>query len=105
MRLQRPPGRPARAHRRQGRPALRVGPSAPHRLVERRLTDGPRRSVGDRASKSSYDSPMSRATHAEGWNHNIHYHGLVLDAVPVGATFALDAGCGDGDLARELRAV
>ncbi|WP_370525981.1 class I SAM-dependent methyltransferase [Cellulomonas sp. JH27-2] len=36
------------------------------------------------------------------WNHNTHYHRLVLDAVPRGATSALDIGCGEGVLAREL---
>jgi len=36
------------------------------------------------------------------WNHNTHYHRLVLDAVPHGATTALDIGCGEGVLAREL---
>ena len=39
------------------------------------------------------------------WNHNIHYHPAVLAAVPAGAARALDVGCGDGRLARELRAV
>jgi 2-polyprenyl-3-methyl-5-hydroxy-6-metoxy-1,4-benzoquinol methylase len=38
-----------------------------------------------------------------GWNHNIHYHPLVLGAVPAGAQRALDVGCGAGMLARELR--
>jgi SAM-dependent methyltransferase len=37
------------------------------------------------------------------WSHNAHYHPLVLDAVPPGARRALDAGCGTGALARELR--
>lgn len=37
------------------------------------------------------------------WNHNIHYHRVVLDAVPPGARTALDVGAGDGLLARELR--
>lgn len=39
------------------------------------------------------------------WNHNIHYHPLVLAAVPPGARTALDVGCGEGMLARDLRAV
>lgn len=40
---------------------------------------------------------------AEGyWNHNVHYHPLVLGAVPEGCGAALDIGCGDGLLARRL---
>jgi SAM-dependent methyltransferase len=39
------------------------------------------------------------------WNHNVHYHPLVLDAVPHGCRRALDVGCGEGVLARELRRV
>ena len=37
------------------------------------------------------------------WNHNIHYHRLVIGAVPDGARRALDVGCGEGMLVRELR--
>ena len=40
----------------------------------------------------------------ERWNHNIHYHPLVLAAVPPGCERALDVGCGEGMLARALRA-
>ncbi|MGU3291806.1 class I SAM-dependent methyltransferase [Williamsia sp. M5A3_1d] len=36
------------------------------------------------------------------WNHNIHYHRLILDAVPAGAQTALDIGTGNGLLAAEL---
>lgn len=36
------------------------------------------------------------------WNHNVHYHRLVLDAVPGGCGRALDIGCGDGLLAERL---
>jgi 2-polyprenyl-3-methyl-5-hydroxy-6-metoxy-1,4-benzoquinol methylase len=36
------------------------------------------------------------------WNHNIHYHDLVLGAVPVNCQRALDVGCGQGLLARQL---
>jgi SAM-dependent methyltransferase len=39
---------------------------------------------------------------ARRWNHNIHYFPLVLDAVPVGCQRALDVGCGEGMLARQL---
>ncbi|MET9834057.1 class I SAM-dependent methyltransferase [Streptomyces sp. NPDC006385] len=36
------------------------------------------------------------------WNHNVHYHPVVLAAVPEGCGAALDVGCGDGLLARKL---
>lgn len=36
------------------------------------------------------------------WNHNIHYHPLLLAAVPLGARAALDVGCGEGMLTRRL---
>ena len=36
------------------------------------------------------------------WNHNVHYHPVVLAAVPGGCEAALDVGCGDGLLARKL---
>jgi len=41
----------------------------------------------------------------EPWNHNIHYHPQILQAVPPGAERALDVGCGEGMLARKLRGV
>lgn len=37
------------------------------------------------------------------WNHNIHLHPVVLEAVPAGAQRALDVGCGEGMLSRDLR--
>jgi SAM-dependent methyltransferase len=37
------------------------------------------------------------------WNHNIHYHPVVLAAVPEGCRRALDVGCGEGQLTRALR--
>jgi SAM-dependent methyltransferase len=39
------------------------------------------------------------------WNHNIHYHPLVLAAVPPGSRTALDVGCGEGLLTKELAQV
>jgi SAM-dependent methyltransferase len=53
------------------------------------------------ADSSMADSSMASGTC--GWNHNIHYHPVVLAAVPAGAQRALDVGCGTGLLARELR--
>ena len=44
---------------------------------------------------------MARRT--DPWNHNVHYYPLILNAVPDGARRALDVGCGEGTLARELR--
>jgi ubiquinone/menaquinone biosynthesis C-methylase UbiE len=38
------------------------------------------------------------------WNHSIQYHHLVLSAVPQGCQRALDVGCGQGLLARQLTA-
>ena len=37
------------------------------------------------------------------WNHNVHFHRLVMDAVTDGAVSALDVGTGDGVLAADLR--
>ena len=40
---------------------------------------------------------------SECWNHNIHYHRVILNAIPPGCRRALDVGCGEGTLTRELR--
>jgi 2-polyprenyl-3-methyl-5-hydroxy-6-metoxy-1,4-benzoquinol methylase len=37
------------------------------------------------------------------WNHNIHYHPVLLAAMPDRCARALDIGCGEGSLARALR--
>ena len=39
------------------------------------------------------------------WNHNLHYHPLVLAAAPARCRTALDVGCGVGTLTRELATV
>src|SRR5690349_11859983 len=39
-----------------------------------------------------------------GWNRNIHYHPLVLAAMPPDCQRALDVGCGTGRLAASLAA-
>jgi ubiquinone/menaquinone biosynthesis C-methylase UbiE len=39
------------------------------------------------------------------WNHNLHYHRVILDAVPPGCRRSLDVGCGEGMLVRDLRSV
>jgi SAM-dependent methyltransferase len=39
----------------------------------------------------------------EPWNHNVHYQRVILHAIPVGAQHALDVGCGQGGLTRQLR--
>src|SRR5579872_142471 len=36
------------------------------------------------------------------WNHNIHYHDVVLRSVPPNCRRALDVGCGQGLLTRRL---
>jgi SAM-dependent methyltransferase len=38
------------------------------------------------------------------WNHNIHYQRLVVRRLTAGTCRALDVGCGEGALARELSA-
>lgn len=37
------------------------------------------------------------------WNHNVHYHRVILDAIPPGCERALDVGCGQGGLTRRLK--
>jgi len=37
------------------------------------------------------------------WNHNTHYHSVILGAIPSGCRRALDVGCGEGALTRQLR--
>jgi 2-polyprenyl-3-methyl-5-hydroxy-6-metoxy-1,4-benzoquinol methylase len=46
------------------------------------------------------DDPSLRG--CDRWSHNIHYHSLLLRALPPGAEHVLDVGCGEGLLARAL---
>lgn len=39
------------------------------------------------------------------WNHNLHFHPLILAAAPNACRRALDVGCGEGVLTRDLCAV
>ena len=52
--------------------------------------------LADSATARRHDDDES-VTMREFWNANTHYHGLVLAALPPGATRVLDVGCG-GDL-------
>lgn len=40
---------------------------------------------------------------AHRWNHNLHYGRQILELIPDGARDALDVGCGEGWLVRDLR--
>jgi len=44
-----------------------------------------------------------RAAPPEPWSHNLHYHRVILDAIPPGCERALDVGCGTGALTRRLK--
>ena len=39
---------------------------------------------------------------ADGWNHNSHYHDILLASIPYPCARALDVGCGLGTFARRL---
>lgn len=39
---------------------------------------------------------------ADYWNHNVHYQRVITGAVPPGCGAAIDVGCGDGLLVRQL---
>ena len=45
-----------------------------------------------------------RAAPPEPWSHDLHYHQVILDAIPPGCGRALDVGCGTGALTRRLLA-
>jgi 16S rRNA A1518/A1519 N6-dimethyltransferase RsmA/KsgA/DIM1 with predicted DNA glycosylase/AP lyase activity len=39
----------------------------------------------------------------EPWNHNLHYHRVIVNIIPANCRRALDIGCGQGALTRDLR--
>jgi len=39
----------------------------------------------------------------ESWNHNLHYHRLIIDVIAPDCQRSLDVGCGQGALTRRLR--
>lgn len=41
----------------------------------------------------------------ERWSHNLHYHPVVIGAIPAGCERAVDVGCGEGTLTRHIRAI
>ena len=47
---------------------------------------------------------IGRQSSTRRWNHNLHYHRIVLAAIPPGARRALDVGCGEAFLAQDLTA-
>jgi SAM-dependent methyltransferase len=60
--------------------------------------------MGDRSRRRGADD-RARELETSRWNHNLHYHPLILSAAPAGCTRALDIGCGEGVLTRALRSV
>ena len=51
-----------------------------------------------RLTRAIIEDAMAKAA----WNHNIHYHDVVLRSVPSNCRQALEVGCGQGLLARQL---
>src|SRR4051812_33906155 len=61
--------------------------------------------VADYKRAAAVTARDNRSVARPAWNRNIHYHDIVLAAVPPRCRRALDVGCGDGRLASELAEV
>ena len=69
------------------------------------------RSIRDRVRPNQTTMEKRRAKHAldftipdaQRWNHSIHYHPVLLGSIRPHAKRALDVGCGEGLLTREIR--
>lgn len=55
------------------------------------------------AMTAAISDQAETASEVARWNHSIHYYPLLLRALPPGCERALDVGCGEGILARQLR--
>ena len=69
---------------------IRRGPAAASRILG--LVEDQRNSAAP-----------GQGTVPEPWNHNVHYHRVIIDSIPPGCARALDVGCGTGALTRRLR--
>jgi 2-polyprenyl-3-methyl-5-hydroxy-6-metoxy-1,4-benzoquinol methylase len=57
---------------------------------------------GEMDEHSDARNPLAAGEISSRWNHNIHYGRQLLELIPAGARDALDVGCGEGWLVREL---
>jgi SAM-dependent methyltransferase len=55
------------------------------------------------ACVGAWETPSVLVPDEQRWNHNLHYHALIVGVVPAGCARALDVGCGEGTLTRRLR--
>jgi SAM-dependent methyltransferase len=62
----------------------------------------PEGSMNEPASRIQADFDRIAALPEDGWDHNAHYHAVLLRRVPDGCGAALDVGCGSGAFATLL---
>jgi SAM-dependent methyltransferase len=58
--------------------------------------------LSESASLVQADFDRIALVSTEGWNHNNHYHGYLLERIPPRCKAALDIGCGTGSFSRLL---